>query len=87
MEALAQVADENKQANEIILLNRFKIISKISQGGFGKIYKCKDVHSNKSYVVKINSDSDINDNEFEISQKLSGTPGFPKVKGHGFFDG
>ena len=67
MDALAQVDDENQQANEIILLDRYKIISKISQGGFGKIYKCKDVQSNKSYVVKINSDSDINSNEYEIS--------------------
>ena len=82
MDALAQVEDEANET-EIILLNRFKIISKISQGGFGKIYKCKDVQSNKSYIVKINSDSDINDNEVEIAQKLSETPGFPKVEGHG----
>jgi serine/threonine protein kinase len=82
MDALAQVEDENN-GPDIILLNRFKIIYKISQGGFGKIYKCKDVQSNKSYIVKINSDIDINDNEFKIAQKLSGTPGFPKVEGHG----
>lgn len=43
MVALAQVENENKEAEEIILLDRYKIISKISQGGFGKIYKCKDV--------------------------------------------
>ena len=40
---LAEVEEEPPQ---VILLERYQILSKVSQGGFGKVYRCKDLQTN-----------------------------------------
>jgi len=34
------------------ILDQFKILKKIGQGGFGKVYKIEDRHSGKIYAMK-----------------------------------
>ena len=63
----------------MILLDRYKILTKLSQGGFGKVYLCKYIHSNKEFIAKVNSDTIMNDSEYAVAQKMSGTKGFPQT--------
>jgi serine/threonine protein kinase len=48
------------------LKDRYQVMKKLAQGGFGKIYLGKDLETNDEIIVKLNAQSSINDNEFEI---------------------
>jgi predicted Ser/Thr protein kinase len=84
-----QQQEEQKKpsVDQTLILERFQIQKKLSEGGFGKVYLCKDTVTNELAVVKINSEQEINDNEFLIAEAMSGTKGFPKVYGKGMLDG
>ena len=79
--------EEMPQRKGLILLDRYRILDKIGQGGFGKVYRCKDTQNGWEFVAKVNSDAQDNDNEFIISQAMSGEKGFPKVYGSGLTKG
>lgn len=84
---MSALADDQENNSDIILLGKYKIKSKHSQGGFGKIYKCKDMTTGNICIAKINSDKKMNENEFMIAKDMSGTKGFPMIYDKGFLDG
>lgn len=63
----------------------YRVESKLSQGGFGKVYLALDTQLNQHVVIKVNSDDDLNNHEFNIMKDLSGISGFPKVISQGSF--
>jgi serine/threonine protein kinase len=48
----------------ILFDGKFRLESKISEGGFGKVYVARDVSTNQKYALKINSCPKINIEEF-----------------------
>ena len=51
---------------------RYTLINKIGQGGFGKVYLAKDkLHQNQLVVVKVNKDVITNNHEYQIALKLN----------------
>ena len=64
---------------------RYVLKKKISQGGFGKVYLAIDKVTKHEVVIKVNSEKDINYNEFVIMKDLSdkNISGFPKVYSQG----
>jgi serine/threonine protein kinase len=67
------------------LEGRYVLKKKISQGGFGKVYLAIDKVTKHEVVIKVNSEKDINYNEFVIMKDLSdkNISGFPKVYSQG----
>ena len=70
----------------MILEGKYEIRKKISQGGFGKIYLALDLNTRDEVVVKVNAESEMNNNEFDIMKELSDNSlsGFPKVFSSGY---
>ena len=64
---------------------RYILKNKISQGGFGKVYLAIDKITKHEVVIKVNSEKDMNENEFSIMRSLSdkNISGFPKVYSQG----
>ena len=77
---------ENEKS-KLVIDNRFYIKKKISQGGFGKVYLAYDKETKMQVVVKVNAETEMNDNEFEIMKALSdlNLEGFPQVIKIGMF--
>ena len=73
------IPDTFAEEGAVLLLNKYQIIEKLSQGGFGKVYSCVNIESGDECIAKVNSDCLINDNEFEIAKNMSGEKGFPIV--------
>ena len=65
--------------------NRFHVKSKISEGGFSKVYLGKDLLTKQDVIVKVNAKKDMNDHEFEVMKEISGTKGFPIVYDSGVY--
>jgi serine/threonine protein kinase len=67
------------------LEGRYILKNKISQGGFGKVYLAIDKITKHEVVIKVNSEKDMNENEFSIMRSLSdkNISGFPKVYSQG----
>ena len=79
----AEVEEENPK---IVLLDRYLIKSKVSEGGFGKVYKCQDMITKANLIAKVNPGTAMNDNEYNIAMVMSGTQGFPTIYGKGMLD-
>lgn len=77
--------DQPPQSTKQLLEGLYKIKKKISQGGFGKVYLAVNINTKEEFVVKVNAEVDMNDNEFEIMKHLSDLKlqGFPKVYSSG----
>ena len=80
-----QIPQSKKKKERLIIEGKYKLVKKISQGGFGKVYTIEDLITKKHYVIKVNAEIKMNDSEYEISKMLSDLKlyGFPKVYSQG----
>jgi casein kinase 1 len=72
-----------------MIANKYKIIEKISQGSFGKVFNAKNIRTNENVAIKIEPKTiglTSLKNEAKIYQYLSGVNGFPKLKLFGTTD-
>lgn len=75
-----------EEENEQIIAGEFKLIDKISQGGFGDVYVCESIKTQKKYAIKIEIcekrnpkvNSHLN-REYRIHKIMQGATGFPKI--------
>lgn len=76
---------EEEKENKALLEGKYKIKKKISQGGFGKVYLAINIQNKEEFIIKINAEIEMNDNEFKIMKHMSDSnfPGFPKVYSSG----
>lgn len=67
-----------------MILDRYRIISKIGNGAFGKVYKCYDTKHARMIALKTGDTSQPKSQlrmqqEYEIYKKLQGCPGIPQL--------
>lgn len=67
-----------------MILDRYRIISKIGNGAFGKVYKCYDTKHSRIIALKTGDPKQPRSQqrmqqEFEIYSALQGSPGIPKL--------
>lgn len=67
-----------------MILDRYRIINKIGNGAFGKVYKCVDTKHSRVVALKTGDTSQPRSQqrmqqEFEIYKQLQGCPGVPKL--------
>ena len=71
----------------MILANKYELLTKISEGSFGSVYKAKNIRTEELVAIKIERKNDININtlksEAKIYQYLAKQPGFPQLKWYG----
>ena len=75
----------NEKRKKFMIEDIYLVESKLSQGGFGKVYLAQDTNLKKHVVIKVNSDHDLNNHEFNIMNDLNGISGFPRVISQGCF--
>lgn len=59
--------------------NRFRIVKKLNQGGFGKVYQATNILDGTNVVIKVNLRPDVNYREYRVMKDLDGIEGFPRV--------
>jgi serine/threonine protein kinase len=69
-----------------LINHKYKLLEKIGEGGFGSIFKGKNIRSNEEVAIKIEpiaTQSKLLKNESTIYQYLLNTSGIPTVKWYG----
>ena len=79
------MTDETEQVPTIIVERKYKILSKIGEGAFGKIFKGVNINNNNQVAIKIekSSDSKLLFNEAKIYKNLEGMIGIPRILSFG----
>lgn len=71
-----------------MLVNKYKVIEKLSEGSFGTVYKGENIRTNESVAIKFEVKSDnikSLKNEATIYQYLGKLDGFPQLKWYGTY--
>jgi len=69
-----------------MIANKYKLLTKLSQGSFGKVYKAENIRTGELVAIKIEPKSDDNKSlksEAKIYQYLAKLEGFPQLKWYG----
>ena len=68
--------------------NRYKLVKRIGSGAFGLIFSAKNVNSDETVAVKLESttQTDTLTHEAAVLQHLSGIPGIPTLRYYGIPD-
>lgn len=72
-----------------MIANKYKLLAKLSQGSFGKVYKAENMRTGELVAIKIEPKSDDNKSlksEAKIYQYLAKLDGFPQLKWYGSTD-
>lgn len=79
------MTNDNTQEVSLIVERKYKVISKIGEGTFGKIFKGININNNTTVAIKIEkaSDSKLLFNEAKIYKNLEGTSGIPRLLSFG----
>jgi len=71
----------------MILANKYELLTKISEGSFGSVFKAKNIRTNEFVAIKIERKNDNSINtlkiEAKIYQYLAKESGFPRLKWYG----
>lgn len=67
-----------------MILDRYRIVSSIGSGAFGKVYKCYDTKHSRIIALKTGDTSKPRsqqrmEQEYQVYMKLQGAPGIPKL--------
>ena len=67
-----------------MILDRYKVLSNIGSGAFGKVYRCYDTKHSRNVALKTGDTSKSRsqqrmEQEYEIYKCLQGAPGIPKL--------
>lgn len=69
----------------LVVEGKYRILSKIGEGSFGKIFQGINSHTDESVAIKIekSSESSLLKNEAKIYKLLEDNPGIPKLRSFG----
>ena len=69
----------------LVVEGKYRILSKIGEGSFGKIFQGVNSHTDETVAIKIekSSDSSLLKNEAKIYKLLEDNPGIPKLRSFG----
>lgn len=72
----------------VIISNKYKLIKKLGEGAFGKVFECQIIKNDLNAAIKIQSKNlpNILKNEAKIYKLLQGVYGVPKLYNLGVFD-
>ena len=73
----------------MIISNKYEILEQIGEGGFGKIYKGRNIRTGEKVAIKvepIENQTKLLKNETKIYQYLASGEGIPKIKWFGVDD-
>jgi casein kinase I family protein HRR25 len=73
----------------MIISNKYEILEKIGEGGFGKIYKGRNVRTGENVAIKVEpiaNQTKLLKNETKIYQYLASGDGIPQIKWFGVDD-
>lgn len=78
--------NHEEEENLKLIAGEFKLLERISQGGFGDVRICQSVKNQKKYAIKIESNEKRSHkanshlrNEYKIHKIMQGAVGFPKI--------
>ena len=73
----------------MIISNKYEILEQIGEGGFGKIYKGRNIRTGENVAVKVEpiaNETKLLKNETKIYQYLASGEGIPQIKWFGVDD-
>lgn len=74
----------------MIIANKYRLIERLGNGGFGTIFKGENIRTKETVAIKmetISSETKMLKREAQIYQYLGKAPGIPQVKWYGTVDG
>lgn len=73
----------------VIISNKYKLIKKLGEGAFGKVFECEIIKNSNIAAIKIQPKDlpNILKNEAKIYKFLNGVDGVPKLFNLGLFEG
>lgn len=79
------MTNDNSHEVSLIVERKYKVLSKIGEGTFGKIFKGTNINNNTIVAIKIEkaSDSKLLFNEAKIYKNLEGNAGIPRLLSFG----
>ena len=87
-----ETKEEQDFEKGLYIRGKYKIIQKLGQGSYGKVYQVEDINTGKKYALKVlmksrNSEADIKNfqNEINILHRLKNKPFIPKIYDNGEF--
>jgi len=60
-------------------MSHYQLTAIIGQGGFGTVYKARDVNDNREVALKVGRSGSVTDYEVHVMRTLQVNPGFPKI--------